>query len=94
MIKKIECLKRFFEIAGQELELRAFLVGEKIAKESDFAELHRKQEVAEKYYLIMREAEKQEQIILLYYEWQLLAKESIKITISTERNHKELTHGY
>lgn len=89
MKAKVECLKRFFEATGQDEAIKEFLIYEKLAKPSDFEGLRNKQEIAERFYILLREAEKKEEIILMYYEWQLLPKETIKITISTEREHRE-----
>lgn len=93
MRREIECIKRFFELAGQEVDLRSFLLQVKIAKSEDFQGLASKQEIAEKYFLLLRQALKDEKAVLVFYEWQILPEESIRITISTEGEHKEFSFG-
>ena len=93
MNKRIECIKRLVD-ADRFYEFTEWLIEHKIIKKEDTIGLDRNQEKAEFIYATLKRAEKEEQLILLDFEWSLLPLETIKIICVTELEKKEFTYGY
>jgi len=88
---EIECLKRYQEKLGLNV-LIEFLHDEKLTTEESFKDLSRSHEYPERIQFILNEALESEKIALLAYEWTILPVERIRLTITTERQHKEFSY--
>lgn len=90
--KEIECILRLVN-SDMYLDLKEYIVENKLAAESDFKGLTRDFEKATFICGVLDVAAKENKLILLDYEWVILPKEYIKITCVTETEKKEFTHG-
>lgn len=93
MIREIDCIERLIEINHSFEEIRDWLVLNKFADEITINQQMRTREQAEFIYQILKKLEKEEKLILLYFEWTLLPKQTIKITCVTSSEEKLFTYG-
>ncbi len=94
MGRKVECIQRLIEINHSYEEICDWLILNKFTNFISVGEFTRPKEKAEFIYEILREQEKEENIILLYFEWSILPKESIKITCTTKNEEKYFSYGW
>ena len=90
--KEIECIKRLIE-KDVYLDLKDYIIDNKLAKEEDFAPLIRDQERAIFICFTLEQALKDERLMLVDYEWTLLPLEFIKLTCVSPDEKKEFIHG-
>jgi len=88
---EIDCLKRYQSFLGLS-ELIEFLRNEKLVNDETFKDLSRQTDYPERVHKILDEAQKSDNVQLLSYDWVILPVERIKITITTERQHKEFSY--
>ncbi len=93
MSKKIECLARFDLLNHGSSLIKEFLIEEKLAKREEFTGAVTKLMEAEVNYLMLKYAIANEKAILVDYEWSLLPKEQIRITVVTADINKEFSFG-
>lgn len=93
MNKKVECITRFIHLSSSIDNIKSFLVDEKIVNEETFVPVNTIQAFAELIYLVLSKALQEDKITLVDYEWTLLPKEQIKITIVTPTAHKIFSYG-
>ena len=93
-MREIECISRLFKLARCLEELVDFLMEEKILSESDLVNFKLELDKPKFLHTVMKQAVKDEKLILLSFDWVVLPVERIRIQLVTERNKKELTYKY
>lgn len=88
---KISCIKRMIDM-DSHMEMFDWLKESKIIPDDSFSN-NSNQLIAEIVYYNLTRSCKDDKIQLLDFEWSLLPKEYIKITIITEREKKEFTYN-
>lgn len=94
MIKETECIARLFKLTDCYAELVDFMMEEKILSDSDLVSLKLEHNKPKFIYDLLKQAEKDEQIMLLSFDWVVLPVERIRIRLITGRSNKELTYKY
>jgi hypothetical protein len=90
---KIQCLKRMIETDSHH-EMIEWLKDYKFITENSVVSNSKSSlALSEVLFLALSNAVKEEKIHLLDYEWTLLPREYIKITIISEREQKEFTYN-
>lgn len=93
MTRKIECIERLIVVNHAYEEICDWLILNKFTDEQSVKLPHLDLEKAEFIYEILKRLEKDEKLLLLYFEWSLLPKETIKITCVTPTEEKLFTYG-
>lgn len=93
MRRTIDCLERLLELNNSYEEICEWLLLNKFTDDVSVKEYTRRRERAEFIYSILARKEKSEDIMLLYFEWSILPKETIKITCVTATEEKLFTYG-
>lgn len=93
MNNKQKCIQRYIELYGYS-ELKEYILVNKLAESFDANSKTRIPEQAEFLYITLLEAEKNEKLLLLSFEWKILPLEQIKITCISAREERFFTHGY
>lgn len=93
MKREIDCIERLLDKNFSYPEICDWLLLNKLADSVDVENNVRTRERAEFVYSVLKQAQKDEKIMLLYFEWSLLPKETIKITCITETEEKFFTYG-
>lgn len=88
---KIECLRRLV-MTENHYPLIEWLYDAKLAKQDMFANKSY-QAIAEIIFLTLSESVKNDAIMLLDYEWTILPREFIRITVITEKEKQEFTYN-
>ena len=89
-IKEKACLKRLFEMAPYTYEdIHQFLIDEKLISQFESDGLKSSNDKPAFVHMLLSVSKNSDKLTLLFYEWNILPKESIKVTISTERLHRE-----
>lgn len=91
--RKIECLDRLERLTGGMLEIVDFLVEEKILKHEYYHSMRKSPIPAKELERMLNELKKDNILQLLEYEWIVLPKESIKVTIVTDNAKREFTYA-
>ena len=91
---EIKCIIRFDELIRVPDSIRGFLIDEKIVNKEIYVGLLTRQEIAEATLIAIKKALKSEMISLIDFEWNVLPKEQIRVTIVTHNNSKEFTFGF
>lgn len=91
---EIKCIERYLEFIGDKLLMSQFLIDEKLVDNSFFIKNDSVFVLATKLQRVLSDLLKADKILLVYYEWNLLPKEQLKITITTSQTHKEFYFGY
>ena len=92
--KRIDCITRLITIDDLYSDMAMWLVNQKIVSIDEAQAPTRTQEKAEFLYHSFKKGVEMEKVVLLDYEWTILPLEQIKITLVTEREKKEFTHGH
>ena len=93
MSRKIECLARFNSLNHSTSLIKKFLIEEKLIKVEKYTGAVTKLMEAEVSFLALKRASDEEKVILVDYEWSILPKEQIRITIVTPYINKEFSFG-
>lgn len=93
MKRNIDCVERLLTINHSYDEIVEWLTLNKFVDEVDLKGLTRDRERAEFIYGIFNKKKQEDEIILLYFEWTVLPKETIKITCVTKNEEKFFTYG-
>jgi len=93
MNHKIDCIERLLKLNHSYDEICDWLVLNKFTDDISVKANLRLREKAEFIYKVLKQKEKEEKIILLYFEWSTLPSESIKITCTTQEEEKVFTYG-
>jgi len=89
-VKKLECLKRIFELSPETLGMIIdFFVGALLIEDTPNYKISPNK--PEYVYKILQLIEKKVQMIS--FEWQVLPKEYIIISVTTDKEYKEFTYG-
>lgn len=91
---KVDCIIRYNKLRGSIEPLKEFLIEEKIVSKDFFDDLPVISAVAINIVATLQRALKENTIMLADFEWTLLPKEQIRITITTDNTHKEFVIGY
>lgn len=93
-IKKIQCLDTLFDKLRCRVEIFEFLRDEKLIADDDMQrvlnEMHNTH--ATHLFNILETLQREDNVQLVDYEWTLLPKELIKLTIVTSNTKKEFTY--
>ena len=89
---EIDCIKRLLKVNSAS-ELIGFMIDEKIIKKDLYIDAHDDKAIATTTYLALQQALLEEKVMLADFEWVILPKELIKITIVTPDTHKEFSFG-
>lgn len=93
-LKKIECLKELFTKLNCRVEILQFLKDEKIINDDTMAgilsELHLQHPTL--VFTLLQDIQSNERVQLVNYEWTILPKEFIQLTIVTDTARKEFTY--
>lgn len=81
-------------LSGASASLKDFIIEESIADKDVYVDAHNPTMVAEAIYISLRKALKEDRIMLVDYEWNILPKEQIRITVTTNELHKEFSIGF
>lgn len=92
-MRNIECIQRLLEKNKAYHEICDWLILNKFTDEAAVKQPYNEKLQAEFIYGILKNLEKEDKLILLYFEWTLLPKETIKITCVTETEEKLFTYG-
>lgn len=89
---KVDCIKRLLDVncASSMID---FMIKERIVNKELYIDALNDQVIAEITYLALTRALSEERIMLADFEWSILPKELIKITIVTPEIHEEFTYG-
>ena len=87
--REIECLKRLDELMATYDELLEFLCAEDMLSRLEAKAIRSSSEVPKVIHTKLAALSKSNRLQLLEYFWQVLPTELIKITIITDRAHKE-----
>jgi hypothetical protein len=90
---KIQCIMRYLDRIGYQ-EIAEYLLTSKFAVPTDVAAVIHIQERAEFIYYALKQAETDEKLLLLDFEWSILPLEQIKITCVSIREEKQFTYGF
>jgi len=93
MSRKIECIARLLEKNHSYDEIAEWLVINKFTNKIALDNLTRDKERAEFIYNVLKQRQLDEDIQLLYFEWNILPQETIKITCVTNKEEKFFTYG-
>lgn len=93
-IKEIECLKRLQNRKGGADELLEFLVSENFIDTHKAKSIKTSPEAFKELHECLKSLHDANKFQLLEYEWQVLPIERIKITIVTDRIHREFVHNF
>lgn len=93
MNNKLKCIYRYIELYGYS-EIKEYLISNKLVDSIEANTKSRIAEQAELVYVALLQAEKNEALLLLSFEWKLLPFEQIKITCISTREERFFTHGY
>lgn len=74
--------------------IKNFLIEEKIVKKEEYVGAATDNMKAEVTYLTLKRALEEEKVMLADFEWIILPKEQIRITIVTPDIHKEFSFGF
>ena len=93
-LKEIDCITRLFKLTDCYSELVDFLIEEKIVTDGVLANL--KLELNKPRFLhdILKQAEKDDKLLLLSFDWVLLPVERMRMRLITERSNKEFAYRY
>ena len=89
---KIDCIKRLINVSAHA-DLINFLIDEKVLDKSELVKATNNKETAETIFFAINSAVKANHINLADFEWFILPKELIKLTIVTSHEHKIFTFG-
>lgn len=93
-LKKIECLKELFNKLNCRVEILQFLKDEKVINDDTMAtilnELHLQHPTL--IFTLLEDIQNNEKVQLVNYEWNILPKEFIQLTIVTNTAKKEFTY--
>lgn len=89
---KIECIKRLIS-TGNHIALIEWLIESKLVPGVKFEEIKSNQTMAELIVLTLSELLRADKLMLLDYEWTILPREFIRITIVTEKEKQEFTYN-
>lgn len=89
--EKINCIERFISLQGKDA-IVSFLQEEKIIDVTDLYDCKTNKDIATKLYLSIKHASQSDKLSLVYFEWIILPKELIKITLVTSKTHREFYH--
>ena len=95
MRKKIECLDRLFATLNCRYELLQFLKDEKIVSDDTMQTILNENHVTHSTRIasLLHELEAEEKLQLVAYEWTVLPKEFVQLTIVTPQAKKEFTYS-
>lgn len=92
---EISCIMKYIINTSNSHSIKDFLIEENIATEGDFKLASPSVAIlAETIYVCLKKALKSNIVSLIYFDWVILPKESIKITITTKFSHREFLFGY
>ena len=94
MTKKIDFLNRLFKLEHCYDDLIDSLLQEKIISQEQKNTLNLEVNRSQFLYIIIKEAQKEEKILLANFDWEILPIERLKITLVTERTTIEFSHNY
>lgn len=93
MNRNIECIGRLLDKNYSYDDISEWFVENKFTDDIIIRQYTRTSERAQFIYDILKENQANDNIILLYFEWTILPKESIKITCTTHKEEKVFTYG-
>ena len=93
-IKKIQCLDELFTKLDCRVEVLQFLKDEKLITDDVMAstlnEIHTSH--SSRVFTILNELQNNDNVQLIDYEWTILPKQFIRLTIVTDRTKKDFTY--
>ena len=94
MDKKVKCMNRLFELLQCKNEIIEFLLKEKLVdvEEKDHIVLSHVSGHAGKLFSILDNAMKEDKVQLLDFEWSILPKETLSLTIVTNMDKLHLNY--
>lgn len=92
--RELECLKTLFEKTHCEDEFIDFLIEHKVLLKDSLRPDDRDDDRIRTIYHALKEAVKEEKILLLDFHWQLLPLHQIKLHIITNRGSRDFLYGY
>ncbi len=95
MLKQIDCLNKIFGLLKCRNDILEFLVSEKLITSDKMHHiLHSTPTThATTIAFLLKELQHEEKVQLVSYEWTVLPKEYINLTIVTNSSKKEWTYG-
>ena len=93
-VKEIECLKRLQTLKGGADEMLEFLVHENLIDSHRAKSIKSSPEAFKDLHECIKALHDANKFQLLEYEWQVLPVERIKVTIVTDRAHREFVHNF
>lgn len=94
MSNKRECIIRLFRKNNSYSEMCEWLVESKIIEKDEPSAYIREHERASFILSTLQKAEEDGKLLLLYFEWEILPKELIRITCTSEKEEKVFSYGY
>ena len=87
--KEINCLQRLQDTTGQLEDILQFLKLENLVDDGQLKTIHMAADHAKEVQAILRKLQSASKVQMLVIEWSVLPVENIRISIVTDRNHKE-----
>lgn len=87
--KEIQCLQRLQDLTGQLEDILQYLKLENLVDDNQLKTVRLSADHAKEVQQILRNLKVREKVQMLEYEWHVLPVENIRISIITDRNHKE-----
>ena|ERR1035437_5550502 len=91
--KEIECLARLDELTASYDGVLEFLHSEDLISREDAKAIRSSSEIPKMIHTRLATLSRTNKLQLLEYFWQVLPNELIKVTIVTDRVHKEFSYG-
>jgi hypothetical protein len=94
-LNKINCLNQLFKKLHCRVEILDFLVLEKVINSDTMAHIINEQQNThpQLIFSLLEKLQKEDKLQLVDYEWSLLPKEFIKLTIVTDNSKKEFIYS-
>lgn len=93
-MKEIECLARLFKLTNCYEDFVDHLLDEKILSADRITDLKLELNKPKFLYETLKEAEKEDKLLLLSFDWALLPVERIRVRLVTTRNSRDFTYHY
>lgn len=91
-LNKIDCIKHLIDM-GSHLELVDWMIDSKFIDKNAILNSKSNLTTAELIHIALAKSAKDDRIMLLDYEWTILPREYIKLTIVTDREKREFTYN-
>jgi hypothetical protein len=93
MNKKVLCLSLLFSKTGLTTDILDFLLASKVVTQDEVKSLRLESDIPLALHIMLERLKSQDKLMLLDYEWKILPKEYVKLTLITEYAQKEFVYS-